>query len=109
MSVNQDDFLGEVADVVGLALADRGIEPAAAQHIGLAVADAVAAEFGGQMLYVSKNARRSNAERDEAILSQHEAGEHAYAIARQHDRSIHSVYRAIARAKARRDDRKPAR
>ncbi len=99
------NLLSEFADVTAHELENANIHPSLARSIGVKVADAIAANFGGASLYIPRNAVGRSATRDREI-AQEMAESGALATGIKFGISTTAVYRAAKRDAARRSPSK---
>ena len=96
-----NELIDELADLTARELETAGLASDTARDIGVSVADALAASFGGMLLYIPRNAAKQVAARDAEIL--HELGSvDAMTLAVKFGVGVHAIYRAAHREKARR-------
>lgn len=86
-----------VADIVSTAV--PGLEAAAADQIGHAVADWLAKEWGGSQLSIPKDWRWRLSQRDREVWDAYK-GDNVLALSRQYGTTERHIYRIIDRVRA---------
>ncbi|GAB0056744.1 hypothetical protein SIID45300_01056 [Candidatus Magnetaquicoccaceae bacterium FCR-1] len=90
------EILSDLADRTQALLADFGLEAEAAEQIGFALADEIAASWGGQPIYIAKGTRFQLSKRDLQIFDEQRAlGING--LAKKYKLSVQRVYKIIAR------------
>lgn len=77
-------------------LTEAGLSKKTAKNLGLAVAAKLADYWGGQVVYIPKNAAAKMRRRDSEIYGKF-TGDNASALAKDFDLSVQCIYRIIAR------------
>ena len=94
------ELLQCVIDSVEHALARRGIEAGAAHEAGVAAADMLVDQFGGQVVIFPMDVRHKMQQRDAAILARF-TGDNAPELARELHMSERGMRKLLQRARAR--------
>lgn len=93
------ELLADLADQVGLKLAESGVDVGKAAEIGWAVAEHVREHWSGQSLYLSKGERYRLSVRDRKIFAAFNGRNHAE-LARQHGLTVMRIYQIVKIARA---------
>ncbi len=101
MEARRNELLTDVAAHAAAAAQEIGVPTAQAEQIGAAVADALAANWGGQTLSFPKDAafRLSHIERE--ILAAHRNGAPVAKLAREYNMSEQGLRKLLRRAQLR--------
>jgi Mor family transcriptional regulator len=100
MEQRRHELLEFVHDVVKQTLADYRIKPDVADQVGCAVADALASEWGGQLISFPKDFAYKVSARDEQIWADFD-GKNQPHLAQKYGLTLSAVYRIIKRFRRR--------
>lgn len=100
MEQQRHELLSDVADLVAVVLEDHGVEVGLAEQCGAALADRLAAHWGGQLINIPKDYRFKLAARDLLIYEEFTGNNHAD-LARKYDMTVRGIYKIIERARKR--------
>lgn len=107
MEQQRHELLSDVADTVAAVLKDHCIDPQLAEQAGVALADRLAAHWGGQLINIPKDYKFKLAARDLLIYEEFNGHNHAE-LARKWNMTSRGIYKIIERARKRdMDHRQP--
>lgn len=101
MAARRHELLLDVAQAAQATARELGIADAVAEHVGAAVADMLAARWGGQQLTFPMNGYYSLAARERDILARREQGASIWELAREFKMTERGVRKLLDRVKAR--------
>lgn len=104
MEARRHHLLAGVADAAARVLRAHGIDPAIAEQAAAAVADCVAEEHSGQVVYFPHDMGYKLAPRDRAILEAHRAGTTLYELRRTYGLTEEGIKKLLRRAASREPD-----
>lgn len=94
-------LLSSVAECAEELARDFGLTAEIAEQMGAAVADALAEQWGGEVITIPKDFHYGLSRRDLAILEQRRKGTSPQEIAKLYGMHIRSVYRLLKRSELR--------
>lgn len=101
MPARRHELLLDVAQATQATVRELGIADAVAEHAGAAVADMLAARWGGQQLTFPMNGYYSLATRERDILARREQGASIWELAREFKMTERGVRKLLDRVKVR--------
>lgn len=97
----RNELLTEVAARAADTARDLGLSEDLADQVGAAIADALAEDWGGQVISVPKDYAYRLAERDRAILNAHREGASLAELAKDYHMTVRGLRKLIRRAELR--------
>lgn len=104
MEARRHHLLAGIADAAARVLRSHGIDPAVAEQAANAVADNIADEHAGQVVYFPYDMGYKLAPRDREILEAHRSGTPLYELRRTYGMTEEGLKKLLRRAAAREPD-----
>ncbi|TXH74475.1 MAG: hypothetical protein E6Q88_04305 [Lysobacteraceae bacterium] len=101
MEARRNELLADVAAHAAATAQEFGVPADQAEQIGAAVADALAANWGGQTLSFPKDAAFRLSQRDREILAAHRGGAPVARLAREYHMTEQGLRKLLRRAELR--------
>lgn len=101
MEARRKELLADAAAHAAAEAQELGVSADLAEHIGAAVADRLAANWGGQTLSFPKDAAYTLSQRERAILAEYRSGTLVPKLARDYSMTEQGVRKLLRRAELR--------